>query len=235
VVNGDNTVTYTPSEAFAGTGGDDTFSYNFVNADGVASNIALVTVTVTPDGGVAPTAPIAVNDTATLDMALANSVVINVLANDTYVAPATVNLTGQPGAGTAVNNGDGTVTYTPGTGLAANGGSDGFTYNITDSTTLTSNTATVTVTVTPAPVAETVAIDRARFNTRNSRLDVRGTTNATGAVTVYAGDITNGENLGSAPVRNGRWSFRATAASQIDTITVATPNGTTDTSPVDVR
>ena len=55
------------------------------------------------------------------------AVVTNVLANDCGLSPLTVTAVGTPGHGTAVNNGDGTVTYTPANGYF---GVDTFTYTV---------------------------------------------------------------------------------------------------------
>jgi VCBS repeat-containing protein len=96
--------------------------------------------------------PDAVDDSATT--AEDTPAVINVLANDTDPDgdPLTVSTVGTPAHGSAVINGNGTVTYTP----AANyNGTDQFTYTVSDGYGA-SDTATVTVTVTPVndpPVA----------------------------------------------------------------------------------
>jgi hypothetical protein len=55
------------------------------------------------------------------------AVVINVLANDCGLSPLTVTAVSTPGHGTAINNGNGTVTYTPANGYF---GVDAFTYTV---------------------------------------------------------------------------------------------------------
>jgi VCBS repeat-containing protein len=96
--------------------------------------------------------PDAVDDSATT--AEDNAVTVAVLANDTDPDgdPLTVMAVGAPAHGSAVLNGDGTVTYTP----AANyNGADSFTYTVSDGQGGT-DTASVSVTVTPVndpPVA----------------------------------------------------------------------------------
>lgn len=90
-------------------------------------------------------APTAVDDTLTTDEDTPG--MVNVLANDSdpEAQPLTVTGVTTPGHGTAVNNGDGTVTYTP----AANyNGADTFSYTISDGHGGT-DTADVSVTVTP--------------------------------------------------------------------------------------
>ncbi len=61
---------------------------------------------------------------------------------DGTIVPATVVIINNPVNGTAVHNGDGTVTYTPATGYT---GDDTFTYTVKDNDGATSNEATVTV------------------------------------------------------------------------------------------
>ena len=140
--NGDGTITFAPNAAFRGTA---TFIYTL--SDGTTTATATVSVTV-PDAG-----PVAINDSATTPSA--SPVAIDVLANDLddNGDPLTVTAVTQPASGVAVNNGDGTVTYTPGAGFT---GTDTFTYSITDGS--ATATATVTVTVANAPP---VAVDDA--------------------------------------------------------------------------
>ena len=143
VVNADGTFTYTPDADFNGT---DTFTYTVY--DGAATDSGTVTVTITP----VQDAPDAVNDRATVaEDSGAN--VIEVSANDADVDGDDVTITSvtQPANGTAVINGDGTVSYTPNANYT---GPDTFTYTVSDG--LDDDTAAVTVTVTAvndAPVA----------------------------------------------------------------------------------
>lgn len=187
--------------------------------------------------------PVAVADAATLNLAQAGSITINVAGNDTYAAgaPITINImpAGEafgPDGGTAVaNSAAGTVTYTPSAAFAATGGVDTFAYNIVDATTLTSNNAIVTVTVIPV---ETIAFSQARFDLRRLRLDLRGTSNFEGStLAFYPGNAATGTALGTAVVRNGRWSFRGTATSNLTQVTVVsnTAGATPVTQPLQVR
>ena len=134
-------ITYTPNPNFFGT---DTFVYRVCDNDG-ACDTATVTVTVT---GVNDP-PNAVDDVATA-ITMANPITITVLVNDSDPDgdPLTVIAVSTPANGTAVINGDYTVTYTPNAGFF---GTDTFTYTISDG--LLTDTATVTVTVNGAPVA----------------------------------------------------------------------------------
>ena len=79
------------------------------------------------------------------------SVQINVLANDSATSPATlqaVTVTSGPAHGTVGING-GIITYTP---TIFTSGTDSFTYTVTDSEFLVSNTATVRITITAVPL-----------------------------------------------------------------------------------
>jgi len=138
--------------------GDGTCTFSYVVSDTFSppavSNVADVTVTITP-----PPSPAAADDAATTEVG--TPVVINVIANDasavSTINPATVAVTA-PTGGTATANLNGTVTYNPpsATGIYT------FTYTVKDNalTPLTSNSATVTVTVTPstAPPASGLTI-----------------------------------------------------------------------------
>jgi Bacterial Ig domain/Dockerin type I domain len=84
---------------------------------------------------------LAANDAATTPENQA--VVINVLANDCGLAPLSVMAVSTPGHGTAVNNANGTVTYTPANGYF---GVDAFTYTVRNGAGATT-TRTVNLTV----------------------------------------------------------------------------------------
>ncbi len=130
VLNGGSPI-FTP-DLDAATG-----SFVYTATDGIASDTATVTVTITAvnDG------PDAINDTATTNEDTA--VTITVLANDTD-PDSTPTVSGVSNAqnGTPVANGDGTISFTPNANFH---GTATFDYTITDGT--LSDTATVTVTV----------------------------------------------------------------------------------------
>jgi hypothetical protein len=191
--------------------------------------------------GVNSALPIANPDAATLNLAQAESVVIAVTDNDTVPggAPVTIAIVTPPVDGTAVaNNPAGTITYTPAAGLGDEGGVDTFAYNITINTNplLVSNNAEVTVTVIPE---ETITVDRANFNTRNLRLDLRGTSNFPGTtLTIRAGATASGPVIGTVPVDDrGRWNFRGTATANVTSVTLVSnsADATTVTQPLQVR
>lgn len=129
-----NRVIYTANAGFTGT---DSFTYTVRDEFG-ATATATVRVTVA-----ANRAPVAVADSASTTKA--NTVVINVLANDTDPEGDTLSLTrivGAPTLGRATVNADGTVTYTHNPGPI---GIDTFTYEVSDGR---GNVAVGTVTVT---------------------------------------------------------------------------------------
>ena len=145
VLNGNNTITFTPTANFTGTAG-----FDYTVSDG-AGGTALGHVTVTVTAPV-NTAPVAVNDSynlpanGTLTVAAAG-----VLTNDTDADgnPLTaVRVTG-PAHGTLTLNPNGSFTYTPTSSFV---GSDSFTYTANDGTT-NGNTATVTITDNIKPTA----------------------------------------------------------------------------------
>lgn len=133
VLNGDNTVTYTPDLDFQGS---DSFPYTVTDSQGDSSS-ANVTVVVNPR----PDPPVADDDLAYAETN--TEVEIDVLANDSDPDgdPLAVQGVTVPGNGTVVNNGGASVTYTPDNGFM---GVDNFTYTVHDGTGRT-DTATVVV------------------------------------------------------------------------------------------
>ncbi|MDH3967696.1 MAG: Ig-like domain-containing protein, partial [Rhodospirillales bacterium] len=147
VLNTNGSFDYTPNADFNGT---DSFTY--VANDGIeSSNIATVTITVTPVND----PPVAANDAYTTDAdVVLNVAAPGVLGNDTDVDgdPLTAVLNTGPVNGTLTLNADGSFTYTPNAGF---NGIDSFTYVANDGL-ANSNVATVAITVnvaTPPPVA----------------------------------------------------------------------------------
>lgn len=163
VVDGDGAIVFTPAAGFLG---DVVFDYTV--SDGTDSATASVTITV--DNAL----PVAVDDDG-LTTATNTALDIDVLANDTDANgdPAGGDLVAEglstPEFGTAVLNGDGTVSYTPDDGFT---GVDTFTYRVRDAdgdASEGSGTVTVTVanalpvaaadtTATPANVALSIAV-----------------------------------------------------------------------------
>ncbi len=175
-VAADNTVTYVPTTSFSGP---DSFVYEI--SDGIATDTATVSITVTPTPVVTNQAPVAENDTVVIDQD--QSAQINVLSNDTDLDgdPLTVTIDTGPTGGTATVAADNTVTYVPTTGFS---GPDNFVYEISDG--IATDTATVSITVTPTPVVtnqapvaanDTVVIDQdqsAQINVLSNDTDLDG-------------------------------------------------------------
>ncbi|MFK8028979.1 MAG: Ig-like domain-containing protein [Gammaproteobacteria bacterium] len=148
-VESDGRVTYLSNDNFSG---QDSFEYTVADVRGARSNVAQVTVSVSDVNE----APVANSDTAT--SAEDDSVVIDLLANDTdpesNIATDSVSVVLQASNGAVVVDGStGQATYTPN---AEYFGTDMFSYQVSDTEGLVSNTANVAVTVTSvddAPVA----------------------------------------------------------------------------------
>jgi VCBS repeat-containing protein len=139
VVNADGSYTYTPAANYNGT---DSFTYRVTDADGGQSNIATVSLTITPVND----APVAVDDAyVTGEDAALVVAAPGVLGNDSDVdgQALTASVITGPLHGNLTLNSDGTLTYTPAT---AYDGPDSFTYRASDGS-LFSNTATVSLTV----------------------------------------------------------------------------------------
>ena len=145
VLNGNNTITFTPTANFTGTAG-----FDYTVSDG-AGGTALGHVTVTVTAAV-NNAPVANNDSYNLPLnGILTVPAAGVLANDTDADgnPLTaVRVTG-PAHGTLTLNPNGSFTYTPTSSFV---GSDSFTYTANDGTT-NGNTATVTITDNIKPTA----------------------------------------------------------------------------------
>lgn len=147
VINPDGTIDYTPDPNFSGT---DTFNYTVCDDSG-ACDTATVEVTVAP----VQDPPVALDDEATT--LVATAVNINVIDNDTDPDgdDVTVDSVGTTSNGMAVDNGDGTITYTPNAGFV---GDDTFTVTVTDGNGHTA-TSNVTVHVLDSPNSDPVAGD----------------------------------------------------------------------------
>ena len=137
--------TYTPAAGFVGT---DTFTYRATN--GQNSNVATVTLTVTPRP------PTAVADSYTVALGATLTVAApGVLGNDTNPGggPLTAVLTEQPVYGALSLAADGSFTYTPTTDMATQ---DSFRYRADNG--LSSNVAVVTIAIVD-PDGPPVAVD----------------------------------------------------------------------------
>ena len=142
-------VTYTPDQNFSGA---DSFGYTVADNDGIGSNEATVTVTISPVND----PPLAINDTVSTPEETA--IEIDVVANDSDVDgtinSSTVVVTVQPSNGqVSVDSTTGAITYTPNINFF---GQDSLDYSVNDDLGLTSNEARIHITVNSvndAPVA----------------------------------------------------------------------------------
>ncbi len=148
VDNGDGSFDYTHNGSETSV---DVFSYTIDDLSGLTSNIATVTINISPVNS----PPIANDDAANLDEGALE--IIDVAANDTDLDSslnlASIQVVTPPINGTYVVNGDGTVSYTHDD---SNSVLDSFTYTIEDAFGALSNQATVSLTinsVNDAPVA----------------------------------------------------------------------------------
>jgi hypothetical protein len=179
VNNGDGTVTYTPNANYNGA---DSFTYAVDGVDG-GTDSATVSITVNPVND----SPVANDDTATTDEDV--PVVISVLTNDTDVDgdPLTVASVNSITDGNAVDNGDGTITYTP---AADFNGTATVNYTAGDGA---GGTDSATATITVNPVTDSpVANDDAATTDEDVpvTVDVLGNDSYANAIT----DVSNGAN-----------------------------------------
>lgn len=236
VMNGTTSVTYTPP-AGATQPLVATFDYRAVDAKGLKSEPATVTINVAPNQ--APTAN--PETVATLGVPLT----INVLANDTDPEgnlPLTVvaaSLTPPTGGRGTVSTDGTTITYTPPATVTAPFTTT-FTYQVRDSLGALSNAGTVTVNVSPKPAAETFTVTAATVSARsNNRFnwDISGTSSVTtgNTVTVRVTTTTGVQTLGTATVAlTGRWRLAVSNSTTLiptaaPTATITTSQGTTRT------
>ncbi|MFN5273993.1 MAG: beta strand repeat-containing protein [Planctomycetota bacterium] len=155
VKNADGTVSYTHS---GNESTSDTFRYTVKGTNGVVSNEATVSITITPVND----PPVANNDTASV--VEGGSVNISVLSNDSDIEGnidlTSVVIVSQPANGTVgVNTQTGVVNYVHNGGPST---SDSFTYNFKDSQGVVSNVATVSITIQRKPIANNDGLSVAR-------------------------------------------------------------------------
>jgi hypothetical protein len=138
VINGDNTITYTPALDFFGV---DEFQYEVADGNGGTTTAWARFVTVNPVND----APVAGPDAGLVDED--SSVTVDLLINDADVDDLILAISSHtdPPNGSVVDNGDGTVTYTPDPDYA---GPDSFTYTVCDPGGLC-DSETVSMTVDP--------------------------------------------------------------------------------------
>ncbi|QHG64821.1 Ig-like domain-containing protein [Pseudomonas putida] len=228
VLNGTTSVTYTPP-AGATQPLVATFSYRAMDAKGLKSVPATVTINVAPNQPPTVTA----QTVATLGVPLTINVLAGAADPEGNTPLVVANVT-QPAAGRGTVSTDGsTVTYTP-PATVTTAFSTTFTYQVRDSLGALSNPGTVTVNVSPRPAAETFAVTAATVLARsNNRYnwDVSGTSSVTtgNTITVRVTTTTGVQTLGTTTVPvTGRW--RLTVSNSTTIVPTAAPTATVTSS-----
>ena len=148
-VNTDGTITYQHTGSIAIT---DTLTYTVKNTEGLISNEATVTITVTVTEPIVIIVPPTVNDD-TASVEAGGTINFNVTENDSdadgNLSPTSVVIKTFPINGVATVNPSGTITYSSNNGTIAT--EDTLTYTVADTTGLVSSEATVTISITQAP------------------------------------------------------------------------------------
>ncbi|WP_297081708.1 CshA/CshB family fibrillar adhesin-related protein [uncultured Demequina sp.] len=139
-INADGSYAFTPADGFSGVA---TADYTVTDTDGQTATATLA-ITVTPTAG---------DDSATTDAGVPVMVSAGDLIDDDLGSDLSVVSITQPGNGTAVLQGDGSVEYTSAAGFS---GTDTFTYTVEDADGQQA-TATVTLTVLPVGTADAVS------------------------------------------------------------------------------
>lgn len=137
MLNSSGTYTYTPAAGYTGCD-----SMYVSRCDGGTPNLCDTSMLV-----ICVSLPVVAN-TDSASAVQGQPVVIPVTVNDTISAATTVSLTTAPGHGSAVANGDNTVTYASASDYY---GVDSFTYTICDTATSICDTASIYVIVTGGP------------------------------------------------------------------------------------
>lgn len=189
IINGDNTITYTPQANYSGS---DSFSYMVSDgAGGSASAMVLVTVNPINDAPVAQNGIVNVNEDS--------SVSTSMVATDVDSTSLTYSVITAPTHGTLVvtNANTGAYTYTPNNNY---NGTDSFTFKVSDGQ-IDSNVATVNITVNSindAPVANNNLVTVVEDTATAVVLDATDADNDTMTYTIVSQPL-HGTFSGTAP------------------------------------
>jgi len=175
-INADGSFSFTPESDWYG---EDSFSYK-LNDSHVDSNLATVTLTVTPVND----APVATDTALTLAEDATGMIDLLSPVNDVEGDRLVSAIVNGPAHGSLSQNTDGSWIYTP---VANYNGSDSFTYKVNDGA-LDSNLATVLLTVTPVNDAPT---------TGDQSLSTDEDTPISGSLLPVAADIDSAQLQGS--------------------------------------
>ncbi len=197
-------LTYIPS---LNVNGQDNFTFKVIDNQGTESNIATISITITPVNDAPTTAG------NTYNISEDNS--INIIFNAFDIDSSTLNYTAvAPTHGTLTGTGS-NLTYTP---AADYNGVDSFTFTAKDDANLESNTATITINIAPvndAPVAanQTTTLDEDTFKDITlSATDIDGSQLNYSVATNPAHGTFNGTRYTPAANYNGTDSFTFQAA-----------------------
>jgi hypothetical protein len=210
--------TYTPN---ANANGTDAFTFK-ANDGALDSNIASVTVTITPVND----APVANNGTLTTneDTAANGTLVATDVDGDALTYSIVAN--GAKGTAIITNTATGAYTYTPNSNA---NGSDSFTFKVNDGT-VNSNTATITVTITPVNDAPAASNGTLTTNEDTAKTGALNATDVEGSPLTYS-VVVNGTK-GTAVITNaatGAYTYTPNLnANGTDTFTFKANDGALD-------
>lgn len=189
IINGDNTVRYTPTANYSGL---DSFTYSISDGAGGLAN-AVVNITVSPinDAPVANNSTFSLNEDSILNASMQGS--------DIDSTTQTYTVLTQPTHGSLVvnNAATGAFTYTPNANYH---GSDSFTFKLNDGTS-DSNTATVSITVNSVndlPVADNSVVNVVEDTVKNFTLTAQDADGETLTYTIIT-QPSSGTLTGTAP------------------------------------
>ena len=200
-VNGDGTITYVSNSV---TAVFDTLTYTVSDINGVTSNVATVSITVTDPEPAVNETPIAQSDDATFQSG--KSVTIDILSNDSdpdgTIDKSSLIIVNEPNFGNVeIDSGTNKITYTH-DGLTIS--NDSFTYTVKDNQGAVSNEATVFI--------DNEAIKKLLANDGSGH-ELFGTSVSISGNTAVIGSIESPSGVGSAYVfireANGNWSQQA--------------------------
>lgn len=218
--NADGSLVYTPAANFSGT---DTYTYRVRDAGGLDSNVATVTITITP----VPDPPVAVDDSYVVaeDSVLtinAPGLKVNDSDPDTPVGDLTVTLVTGAQRGSLTLNADGSFVYTP---FPDTAGSDSFVYRLSDGNGSSTATATIAITEEPDPP---VAVDDTATTSEDTAvtINVLGNDSDPDTPTLTLQSVTQPAN-GTAVIQSGQVSYTpADGFNGQDTFTYTITDGT---------
>ena len=138
--NADGTITYTPT---AGYSGSDQLTYHACDNSNQCDD-AVVAITVIPTTSSGGPIALGMSQITLKNAAVTSAITTVVIPGNAPIDPTTITVLSAPANGTAIANGDGTITYTPAPNYT---GHDNYNYQACD-TTNACTTGTITITIT---------------------------------------------------------------------------------------